>query len=167
MSSQKRWFCQQWLFKYSCAIWQFFVKTANHLLNKRVGCSSQNSHQNCGCRRKKLHFVIHFLFFRVRLACKKELRGLRFTRETLSGLVFYFLHKNTEVRDFRVSQKIMKIQKVDLHWISHVSYDPISLCMAKLNRYISHYLALKILCLITFILETAKFKHFILSKCWL
>ena len=33
----------------------------------------------------------------------------------------------------RVSQKNMKIQKVDLHRLFRVSYDPISLCMAKLN----------------------------------
>ena len=39
-------------------------------------------------------------------------------------------------------------------------FDPISLCKAKLARFISRYLALKILC---FILETTEFKLFILS----
>ena len=43
---------------------------------------------------------------------------------------------------FRVSQKNMKIQKVDLHRLFRVSYGPISLCMAKLNWFISRYLAL-------------------------
>ena len=40
----------------------------------------------------------------------------------------------------RVSQKNMKIQKVYLHRLFRESYDPISLCMAKLNWFISHYL---------------------------
>ena len=84
-----------------------------------------------------------------------------FDKETTSGRLKKFLDfLSRDLENSRVSQKNMKIQKVDLHRLFRVFYDPISLCMAKLNWFISHYLALKILC---FILETTKFKHFILS----